>query len=185
MGESAPAAAVDAPDADLFRQAMRQLAGGISAITVGRDDGERTGLTVTSVASLSAEPPAVVFCINRASSSWPVLVRRRAFAVNVLAPAQRAVAYRFSGRDGIKGAARYDGARWSTLVTGTAVLEDALAVLDCEVEALVEHFASAVVIGRVVAVSVRDEIHTPEALTYWRGAYGILHHPLSRGGNTG
>jgi flavin reductase (DIM6/NTAB) family NADH-FMN oxidoreductase RutF len=47
-------------------------------------------------------------------------------------------------------------------------------VLDCEVEELVERFGSAVVIGRVVAVSVRDEHAEPHALTYWRGTYGVL-----------
>lgn len=160
-------------DAAAFRQAMRQLAGGISAITVGQDD-DRTGLTVTSVSALSAEPPALVFCINRSSSSWPVLQRRRAFAVNVLPPSHRAVADRFSGRGGIKGLERYDGADWLELVTGTPVLSDALAVLDCEVEELIERFTSAVVIGRVVAAKVRNEEAEPEALAYWRGAYGIL-----------
>lgn len=166
-------AVADAVDAAVFRTAMRQLAGGISAITVGQGR-DRTGLTVTSVSSLSANPPALVFCINQSASSWPVLVRRRAFAVNVLPPAQQAVADRFSGRGGLKGAERYEGARWSALVTGTPVLEDALAVLDCEVEDLVERFGSAVVIGRVVAVAVRGEDAEPEALAYWRGAYGIL-----------
>ncbi|MCC7252187.1 flavin reductase family protein [Hyphomicrobium sp.] len=160
-------------DAAAFRSAMRQLAGGISAITVGQDD-DRTGLTVTSVSSLSADPPSLVFCINRSSSSWPVLVRRRTFAVNVLSPAQIGVAERFSGRGGAKGAARYEGVRWSRLVTGTPVLRDALAVLDCEVEELVERFGSAVVIGRVVAAEVRVEAAEPEALAYWRGTYGIL-----------
>jgi flavin reductase (DIM6/NTAB) family NADH-FMN oxidoreductase RutF len=160
-------------DAAAFRCAMRQLAGGISAITVGQDE-ERTGLTVTSVASLSADPPAVVFCINQSASSWPVLKRRRAFAVNILTPTQIAVAERFSGRGGAKGPERYEGARWTTLATGTPVLRDALAALDCEVEDFVERFGSAVVIGRVVATVVRGEDAEPEVLTYWRGTYGAL-----------
>ncbi|WP_020087413.1 flavin reductase family protein [Hyphomicrobium zavarzinii] len=160
-------------DADTFRSAMRQLAGGICAITVGRGD-ERTGLTSTSVSSLSAEPPALVFCINKTASSWPILQARRAFAVNVLPPGHRSVADRFSGRNGVKGLDRYEGARWSELVTGTPVLLDALAVLDCEVEDLIERFGSAVVIGRVVAARVRGEDAEPEALTYWRGAYSVI-----------
>lgn len=163
----------DAIDAATFCSAMRQLAGGISAITVGQGD-ERTGLTVTSVASLSAAPAALVFCINQSASSWPVLKRRRAFAVNVLAPEQIDVAERFSGRNGAKGVARYDGAHWTTLATGTPVLRDALAILDCQVEDLVERFGSVVVIGRVVAAAVRAENTEPEALAYWRGRFGVL-----------
>jgi flavin reductase (DIM6/NTAB) family NADH-FMN oxidoreductase RutF len=160
-------------DAAAFRNAMRQLAGGISVVTVGRGD-ERTGLTSTSVSSLSANPPALTFSINQSASSWPALLRWRAFAVNVLPPSQRHVADRFSGRGGAKGLARYEGARWSELVTGTPVLGNALAALDCEVEDVIEKFGSAVVIGRVVAARVQGEEAELEALTYWRGAYGTL-----------
>jgi flavin reductase (DIM6/NTAB) family NADH-FMN oxidoreductase RutF len=160
-------------DAAVFRSAMRQLVGGISIITVGKGE-DRTGLTSTSVSSLSAEPPALVFCLNQSSSSWPVLQRWRAFAVNVLPPTQRPLADRFSGRRGEKGLQRYEGARWSELATGTPVLAEALAVLDCEVEEIVEKFGSGVIIGRVVAAHVKGEEAEPEALTYWRGAYGTL-----------
>lgn len=154
---------------------MRGLAGGVSAVTVGDgEDADKTGMTVTSVSSLSAEPPALVFCINQTSSSWPVLLRRRAFAVNVLSSDQQLVADRFSGRGGAKGSARYEGAEWTRLATGTPVLRDALAVLDCEVEQIVELFGSAVVIGRVVAAEVRPEDTPARPLTYWRGTYGFV-----------
>ncbi|MDU6670159.1 MAG: flavin reductase, partial [Bradyrhizobium sp.] len=41
-----------------FRSAMRQLVGGVSVITVGRGD-EITGMTVSSLSSLSVDPPSV------------------------------------------------------------------------------------------------------------------------------
>jgi flavin reductase (DIM6/NTAB) family NADH-FMN oxidoreductase RutF len=160
-------------DQALFRRAMRQLPGGASIITVGRGE-DVSGLTVTSVSALAAEPPTVIFCINRSSSSWPVLERHRAFAVNVLGPQHVSVAERFSGRGGIKGAERYADATWVTLVTGTPVLGDALSALDCEVEEIIERHTSAIVIGRVVAVKVEDEATTPVSLTYWRGRFGTL-----------
>ena len=160
-------------DQAVFRRAMRQLPGGASVITLGRGD-DISGLTVTSVSSLAAEPPTVIFCINRSSSSWPVLARHRAFAVNVLGPQHVAVAERFSGRDGTKGAARFAEANWLTLVTGTPVLEQALAVLDCEVEEIIERHTSAIVVGRVVAVKVEEEATTPVSLAYWRGRFGAF-----------
>ncbi len=54
--------------ADDFRGAMRHLTGGVSVITVGRAT-EITGMTVTSVASLSVEPPTLIVSINRTASS--------------------------------------------------------------------------------------------------------------------
>ena len=47
-----------------FRGAMRHLTGGVSVITAGRGK-DITGLTVTSVSSLSVEPPTLMVGINR------------------------------------------------------------------------------------------------------------------------
>lgn len=157
-------------DTSAFRSAMRQLAGGISVITVGNSE-NRSGLTVTSVSSLSAEPPIVIFCISQASSSWSILKQARTFAVNVLAPDHLAIAERFSGRNGEKGHERYAGSAWNELVTGTPILADAIAALDCTVEELIERHNSAIVLGRVQSVKVRPESDIAEPLTYWRGTY--------------
>lgn len=160
----------DAVAAEGFRSAMRQLAGGVSVVTVGRG-AEVSGMTVTSVTSLSAEPPSLLVCVNRGASSWPLLEQHGAFAVNILSADQQDVADRFAGRHGVSGAARFDGARWTTLVTGTPVLVDALASLDCRVEEVIERHSHAIVIGRVVAVGVGERT---AALAYWHGDYVAL-----------
>jgi flavin reductase (DIM6/NTAB) family NADH-FMN oxidoreductase RutF len=46
-------------DASCFRSAMRHLASGVSVITTGQGE-HRSGLTATSVSSLSMEPPSLV-----------------------------------------------------------------------------------------------------------------------------
>ena len=56
-----------------FRNAMRAFVGNCSLITTGTGEAA-TGLIVTSAISLSAEPPLLLACINRSSSSWPVLM---------------------------------------------------------------------------------------------------------------
>ena len=66
-----------------FRGAMRQLTGGVSVITAGRGM-DISGMTVTSVSSLSVEPPALIVSINRGASSWPLLERYGFFGVNIL-----------------------------------------------------------------------------------------------------
>lgn len=157
-------------DPSAFRNAMRQLAGGISVITVGTRS-HRSGLTATSVSSLSADPPLVIFCMSRASSSWQLLEQSRAFAINVLAPKHHRIAERFSGRSGEKGHERYVGATWSELVTGAPILADAVASLDCVVDELIERHNSAIVVGRVQGVRMRPESDALKPLVYWRGAY--------------
>ena len=62
-----------------FRSAMRHLTGGVSVITVGRGS-EVSGMTVTSVSSLSVDPPSLIVGINRSSSSWPLLKQYGCFS---------------------------------------------------------------------------------------------------------
>src|ERR1700719_1825856 len=91
----------DASSGD-FRSAMRHLPGGVSVITVGRGK-DITGMTVTSVSSLSVDPPTLIVSINRESSSWPLLQRDGVFGVNILTSDQVEIAERFTGKGGLKG----------------------------------------------------------------------------------
>jgi flavin reductase (DIM6/NTAB) family NADH-FMN oxidoreductase RutF len=150
-----------------FRNAMRQLTGGVSVITAGRGR-DISGMTVTSVSSLSVDPPSLIVSLNRESSSWPLVKRYGFFGVNILTSDQIDIAERFTGRGGLKGADRFAGARWTTRASGVPLLADALSAIDCEVEDVVERHSHAIVIGRVldVAVSARTA-----ALAYWQGRY--------------
>src|SRR6476661_7362851 len=82
-----------------FREAMREVAAGVSIITAGRD-AEWAGLTATSVTSLSLDPPTVLVCINRSASIVPFLERYWRFAINFLSAEQLPLAQRFAGGDG-------------------------------------------------------------------------------------
>jgi flavin reductase (DIM6/NTAB) family NADH-FMN oxidoreductase RutF len=91
---------------EIFRRAMRNFAGHVSVITVGRAQ-ERSGLVATSAVSLSVEPAMMLVCVNRTASSWPLFERYRHFGVNALRPDQQSIAERFSGMGGVKGNDRY------------------------------------------------------------------------------
>jgi flavin reductase (DIM6/NTAB) family NADH-FMN oxidoreductase RutF len=150
-----------------FRGAMRQLAGGVSVVTVGRGS-DISGMTVTSVSSLSVDPPALIVSVGRTASSLPLLKRYGFFGVNILTPDQLDIAERFAGKDGVSGADRFAGAGWITRASGVPLLVGALAAIDCGVEEVIERHSHAIVIGRVldVAISTRHA-----ALAYWDGRY--------------
>lgn len=153
--------------AGTFRNAMRQLTGGVSVITAGKGR-DISGMTVTSVSSLSVDPPSLIVSLNRESSSWPLVKRYGFFGVNILTSDQLDIAERFTGKGGLKGADRFAGATWITRASGVPLLDGALAAIDCEVEGVIERHSHAIVIGRVldVAVSARTA-----ALAYWQGQY--------------
>jgi flavin reductase (DIM6/NTAB) family NADH-FMN oxidoreductase RutF len=167
------------PDMDVdinsFRAAMRELAGGVAVVTVGRDD-DITGFTATSVCSLSAQPPRLFVCVSQSSASWIALQRHPHFGVNLLRDDEQALADRFAGRDGLEGAQRYVGAKWTTITTDTPILENALAALDCDVEEVLSRYDHAIVIGRVRAVRVRVGAFP---LVYWQGDYHPFEHVVA------
>ena len=150
-----------------FRNAMRQLTGGVSVITAGRGR-DISGMTVTSVSSLSVDPPSLIVSLNRESSSWPLVKRYGFFGVNILTSDQIDIAERFTGKSGLKGADRFRGARWITRASGAPLLAEALAAIDCEVEDVIERHSHAIVIGRVLDVVASRRT---AALAYWHGEY--------------
>jgi flavin reductase (DIM6/NTAB) family NADH-FMN oxidoreductase RutF len=150
-----------------FRTAMRHLTGGVSVITVGRGR-DITGMTVTSVSSLSADPPSLIVSINRSASSWPLLKSDGFFGANILSADQLDIAERFAGKTGVKGADRFAGAEWITRISGVPLLVGALAAIDCEVEDIVERHSHAIVIGRAPDIQLSS---CSAALAYWQGQY--------------
>jgi flavin reductase (DIM6/NTAB) family NADH-FMN oxidoreductase RutF len=150
-----------------FRDAMRQLARSVCLITLGSGE-ERAGLTATSVSSLSAEPPTLLVCVDRASPSYPALTRLGAFAVNVLSADQREFAERFASGSNVRQTERYQDGRWLALPSGVHGLADSIAVFDCDVEERIERHTHAIIIGRVRCVLTGGG---SGALVHWRGSY--------------
>jgi flavin reductase (DIM6/NTAB) family NADH-FMN oxidoreductase RutF len=155
---------------------MRQFVSGVCVVTadLGR---ERTGTTVTSVTSLSIDPPKMLVCLNRAGTILPTIRRYRHFCVNVPAADHQDVADRFAGRDGAKGTARYAAGRCSELATGTAALEGVLAAIDCDFDHDSEWHSHAFVLGAVKALRVGYG----DALVCSRGRYGFYPAPCRHG----
>jgi len=150
-----------------FRAAMRRLVGGVSVITAGVGN-DISGMTVTSVSSLSVDPPSLIVSVNRASSSWPLLKQHRYLGVNILNADQADIAERFAGKDGLKGAERFAGAEWIERASGARLLAAALAAIECEAEDIIERHSHAIIIGRVLHVELSAD---DAALAYWQGNY--------------
>jgi flavin reductase (DIM6/NTAB) family NADH-FMN oxidoreductase RutF len=179
-GEVAP----EAPDTRAFRQAMRCLAGGVCVITAcdGQDGGDglgRTGLTATSVVSLSVDPAELVVSVNQNSSTWPVLLAARRFGVNVLTTDQVDVAQQFAGVGGLRGSQRFAGARWQRTDDGVWLLATGRCAGSICLNGRADVGASQPRAGG--RQGRRHPMARPPAceaiggpLLYWQGAYGAL-----------
>jgi flavin reductase (DIM6/NTAB) family NADH-FMN oxidoreductase RutF len=158
------------PSPEAFKSAMRGFAGACSLITVGQGEAA-TGLVVTSGVSLTAEPPMVLACINRTSSSWPLLQSTGVFGWSALGAGHRAVAERFSGFGGLRGPVRYDGADWTVAADGTRLLADAPLAFACAVDEMMDRGTHSILIGRVLQIQT---LPGQGGLIYWNGTYRPL-----------
>jgi flavin reductase len=130
-----------------FRGAMAAAVAGVCVVTTDGPAG-RFGLTISSMASVSAEPPTLLVCVRRPSPLAAAVRSNGLFAVSVLAAGQAAVAESFAGR-----ARPYDfGAdRWAAAASGAPLLAGAAAWFDCQVAHTVEAGTHTVLFGAVVA----------------------------------
>src|ERR671936_1180381 len=83
------------PVGDDLRALMRRFPAGVAVATVDVE-GERAGLTVGSLVSLSLEPPLVGISVSRQAALHELLRRAGAFAVSLLAAGQEPLAQLFA-----------------------------------------------------------------------------------------
>ena len=80
---------------DELRSLMGRFPAGVAVVTVDLA-GQRTGLTVASLVSLSLEPPLVGVAIRRDAALHELLRETKAFAVSMLAAGQEHIAQHFA-----------------------------------------------------------------------------------------
>ncbi|MBY8976828.1 flavin reductase family protein [Rhodobacteraceae bacterium NNCM2] len=160
--------------AETFLGAMASAATQVSVVTT-EGVGGRFGVTVSAFASVSAEPPLVLVCINRKSPAIGAIETNGCFGVNLLGEAQSHIANCFAGRPGPHAPFDFDCAEWRTASTGAPLLETASAVFDCTLETAHDAGTHRIFIGRVAVAENGD--HAP--LAFSRRAYQAL-SPLSQ-----
>ena len=152
------------PDELQFRHVMAHFATGVTIVTSRTPDGRPCGLTANSVASVSLDPLLVLVCVDRAAASHACIVDGGAFAVSILDRSHEELARRFSAGERT---ARFEELACRTETTGSPVLEDALAWLDCRVRNVYEAGDHSIVVGEVIACDARDG----QPLVFYRGEY--------------
>lgn len=155
-------------DGARFREAMSHVAAAVHIVTTGGPAG-LGGITATSVVSITAEPPMMLFCINKISPSAARMIENGVFCINTLSPLHEPLADIFAGRTGHHLDERFASGEWTKLVTGAPVLKRAAVVFDCrlaEVKEVMTHF---IMIGSVEAVEYGRR---GSGLTYAHREYG-------------
>jgi 3-hydroxy-9,10-secoandrosta-1,3,5(10)-triene-9,17-dione monooxygenase reductase component len=150
-------------DPTRFRQVLAHLPTGVTVVAARCADGP-VGLAANSVTSVSLDPPLILFCPAKSSETWPKIRSAGTFCVNVMAGHHEQITRQFAARE----ADRFAGVEYEDRPTGPA-LADAVAWIECELDA--EHDAGdhTIVVARVVAIEAASEV---EPLVFFRGRYG-------------
>ena len=163
-GAAAPAAPIDPRE---FRNALGQFATGVCVITAHPEGWQPFGVTVNSFASVSLDPPLVLWSLQNNSELFAAFEAAGSYAVNILRADQQALADQYAKR----GDHHLHPAHHATGASGLPVMPDTLVSLECDIDTRHHSGDHVILIGRVRAMAHRQ---AGQPLLFCAGAYRQL-----------
>ena len=151
-------------DPDNFRRLCGRFATGVAIVTTFDPAGRPAGMTASSFASVSLDPPLVSGAVDRAAEILPAMLAASHFTVNILEARQEALSRRFA--EGLPD--RFDGIGWHREGESWLVMNDTLAYLLVEKWSEVAAGDHTIFIGRVVG---GESSAQGRPLLHYRGGY--------------
>ncbi len=155
-------------DPEQLREALARYPAGVVVVSTRIADGYR-GLTVTSFASVSLEPPLVLVCLDRLAQSRDAILEAGAFNVSLLRRDQEFIADRFADR------APLAGPHWREVPhrlggNGIPIVEGCVAWLECGLDHVYPAGDHDVALGAVEGGGTS----AGDPLVYWDRAFWRL-----------
>lgn len=147
-----------------FRSALGTFATGVTIVTAMASDGRPYGLTCNSFASVSINPPLVLWSLGMYSQGLPVFQNASHFAVNVLGVSQQSLASKFAKSSPDK----FDGISWKPGLGKAPLIADSVAHFQCRAANRYYGGDHVIFLGAVEAYSYNRK----EPLLFVRGGYG-------------
>lgn len=146
-----------------FRQAMGRLVSGVGVVTAV-DGGKPHGMTVSSLISVSLEPPLMLVSLTSGSRTAEAVGASGRFGVSILSTAQEMIARRFAS----PGADHFDGLPVRYGEHEVPIVPNALVHLECAVDQAVSAGDHLLVVGEVLRACQRDG----DPLAFRAGLFG-------------
>lgn len=157
------------PGTARFKEVMGAFCSGVVIVTSMYGD-RPLGVTAQSFTSLSLDPPLILFCPARTSTTWPELERTGRFCVNILGEHQEQLGLQFARSGGDK----FGGVAWERSPNGCPRLAGSIAYVDCTIDQIHEAGDHFIVVGRVEDLGLGEP---REPLLFYHGAFRRI-HPL-------
>lgn len=139
-----------------FRQVMGHFPTGVTVVTTYHQ-GKPSGLTVSSLASLSLNPPLVLVCVDRASNTLPLFRESKSFAVNFLTAKQVHLSRCFAmpSEDRFE---HFCHVSYHIASTGAPIIDDVLAFIDTRLVAEYPGGDHVIFVGKVEALGTAGKV---------------------------
>ncbi|NOX69764.1 MAG: flavin reductase family protein [Gammaproteobacteria bacterium] len=150
-------------DSREFRDALSSYPTGVAVITTRDRHGEPVGITVNSFASVSLDPPLILWSIDNDSGFYDVFMQTNHFAVHILRSDQRQLSHDFSSEN----ANHFDDVGHDTGIANLPLLKTYSAVFQCEVSNRHSEGDHVILLGRVLELQNRPA----KPLVFFAGHY--------------
>ena len=147
-----------------FKNTLKLWASGVSVVTANSEQGV-LGMTATSFASVSMEPPQILVCLHETTDTGAAILENKKFAVNILTKEQEQVSNQFAG--GISMVERFKNVPWREGIMGLPVLDKSLASIECTVVQQFKAGTHWIVVGEIQ----NTQCNSGDPLLYFNSAY--------------
>jgi flavin reductase (DIM6/NTAB) family NADH-FMN oxidoreductase RutF len=154
-------------DAREMRNALGRFATGVCVISAVSESGESLGLTANSFASVSLDPPLVLWSLQNNSDVFDVYSSSKHYAINILASEHEAHSNRYAK----KGEHILAPEHFTTGKHGSPIIRGALISFECELHATHEGGDHLIIVGKVVDMHSRE---AGDPLLFYSGGYRRL-----------
>lgn len=151
-----------ATDAETFRSALGNFVTGVTIVTTDGPEGP-VGITANSFASVSLDPPLVLWSAAKGSKRFEHFVGSRRFAIHIMSEDQKDICDGFS-----QSKSAFTDISWEPSGSGIPIITGALAVFECNLEANHDAGDHVIVVGRVTRVHAAQG----HPLVFKGGQYG-------------
>lgn len=142
---------------------MGNFATGITVVTTRDAKGQPYGLTVNSFTSVSLDPVLVLVCLDNKLSGLQAFKDSKHFGISILSEHQEDISRMFAKKDSERPSSIYFDGK-----LGLPLLQNSVAVMECETVNVYEGGDHQIFLGRVDAADVLQLDHP---LLYFRGKY--------------
>jgi flavin reductase (DIM6/NTAB) family NADH-FMN oxidoreductase RutF len=153
---------------DEFRAALSRFPSGVTVVTTKDRNGVLHGITVSAFCSVSLDPPLVLICVEKTTSSHSALIDSGVFVVNILSEHQRDLSEHFASQVNNK----FSDIEYHAGIEGLPILNEIAASLECRVKQAYDGGDHTIFLGGVEEIKVNDV----RPLAYLHGDYRAIPH---------